>query len=265
MPRVNPPKVLCLAGLDATGGAGLQADIEAVASMGGHALPVLTANTVQDTRDVSSVTPVAPADLLAQGRAVIADAPPDAIKVGLLGNAGVANAVVSLINACPGVPVVVDPICTSGAGTPLASEELMDAMVTLLLPRTTVVTPNTLEARLLTPEADSLGASAQELLSYGCGAVLITGTHDDTPDVIHRLYAGMRLQEQWSYERLPGEYHGSGCTLSAALAGLLGHRLDLITACARALAFTHGCLRAGFAVGRGQRIPDRLHWSATDP
>jgi hydroxymethylpyrimidine/phosphomethylpyrimidine kinase len=261
MARHSLPSVLCLAGLDATGGAGLQADIEAVASMGAHALPVLTANTVQNTRDVVSVTPVAAADLLAQGRAVIDDIAPDAVKVGLLADAEVANAVVSIIDACPGVPVVVDPVCASGAGTRLADDDLLDAIAGLLIPRATIVTPNTLEVRLLAPESDSPRAGAQQLLSAGASAVLVTGTHASTHDVRHHAYSGMRLQETWSYPRLPGEYHGSGCTLSAALAALLAHGLDTLTACKQALDYTHACLRTGLTLGGGQMLPDRLYWS----
>ncbi len=252
------PTVLCLSGLDPTGGAGLQADIETVSSLGCHALSILTANTVQDTRDVFSVMPVSAADILAQARTVIDDITPNAIKVGLVGSADVARAVACVIDLCPGTPVVVDPICSSGAGTPLADDELLDALINLLAPRASVLTPNSLEARLLSPGADSLKASAQELLSYGCEYVLITGTHEDTPEVEHQLYHGMRLEERFRYPRLPHDYHGSGCTLSAALAALLAHGQDPSAACSTALGYTWSSLKAGLDLGKGQRLPNRL-------
>jgi len=144
------PAVLSFAGLDPTGGAGLQADIEALASMGAHGCPVATALTVQDTRTVHRVMPVALTDIVEQARAVLADIPVAAVKVGLLGSVGAAEAVHSILSDHP----------------------------ELILPLATVVTPNTPEARRLAPEADSLEACAQELLDLGARFVLVTGAHE---------------------------------------------------------------------------------------
>ncbi|NIM27404.1 MAG: hydroxymethylpyrimidine/phosphomethylpyrimidine kinase [Gammaproteobacteria bacterium] len=255
---VKQPTVLCFAGLDPTGGAGLQADIEAVGNLGGHALPVLTAVTAQDTRDVRSCTPVGALSIIEQARVVLEDIRVDAFKVGLVGSVEAIGAIHTILKDYEGVPVVVDPVCTSAAGTPLADEEQMDALVSLLLPLATMVTPNTIEARLLTPEADTLGASAQELLSYGCRFVLLTGSHEPSPTIVHRLYSEHRLIESFECERLPGEYHGSGCTLSAAIAVLLGHGLEPLAAAAEALEYTFEALRNASALGHGQLIPQRL-------
>jgi hydroxymethylpyrimidine/phosphomethylpyrimidine kinase len=122
----------------------------------------------------------------------------------------------------------------------------------------TVVTPNTIEARLLTPEADSLNASAQQILSYGCQFVLLTGTHEASLDIEHRLFADRQLVQSFHCERLAGSYHGSGCTLAAAIAALLGHGLDPLAAVGEALDYTLGCLRHATALGGGQLIPNRL-------
>jgi hydroxymethylpyrimidine/phosphomethylpyrimidine kinase len=132
-------------------------------------------------------------------------------------------------------------------------------MVSLLLPLATVVTPNSIEARLLTPEADSLNASAQELLSYGSEFVLLTGTHDPSADVVHRLYGDRRLLQSFRCERLPGRFHGSGCTLASAIAALLGHGLDPLAAAGEAIAYTLETLKRATAFGGGQLIPQRLH------
>jgi hydroxymethylpyrimidine/phosphomethylpyrimidine kinase len=252
------PLVLVFAGLDPTGGAGLHADIEAVGAMGGHALPVATAITAQDTRDVKSCTPVGAMSIIEQARVVLDDVNVDAFKVGLVGSIEAMGAIHTIIREHENIPVVVDPVCASGAGTPLADEEQMDALVSLLLPLATVVTPNTIEARLLSPEADSPQAAAQELLSYGCSFVLLTGTHDPSPDVVHHLFAEMRLIQSFHCERLAGSYHGSGCTLSSAIATLLGHGLEPLAAVSEALDYTLRTLKRAITIGGGQKIPYRL-------
>jgi len=252
------PAVLVFAGLDPTGGAGIQADIEAIGAMGGHALPVATAITAQDTRDVKSCTPVNAMSIIEQARVVLEDIEVDAFKVGLTGSVEAIGAIHTIMKDYEDIPVVIDPVCASGAGTPLTDDEQMDAMVSLLLPLATVITPNTIEARLLTPEADSLNAAAQELLSYGPEFVLLTGTHDASPSIVHRLYSNRRLVQSFSCERLAGSYHGSGCTLSSAIAALLGHGLETLAAVGAALDYTLETLKHASPMGGGQQIPHRL-------
>ena len=224
--------------------------------MPGYALPVVTAITAQDTRDVRSCSPVDALSVIEQARVVLEDVAVDAFKVGLVGSVDAIGAIHTILGDYEGIPVVVDPVCASGAGTALLDDEQLDAMVSL--PRATVVTPNTVEARLLTPEADSLNASAQELLSYGCEFVLLTGTHEPSASIVHRLYSDRQLIDSFECERLPGQYHGSGCTLSAAIAALLGHGVEPLAAVGEALEYTLQCLERGFSLGAGQLIPQRL-------
>jgi len=257
-PSAKRPAVLTFAGLDPTGGAGLQADIEAIGSMGGHALPVATAITAQDTKDVRSCSPVDAVSIIEQARVVLEDVRVDAFKVGMVGGVEAIGAIHTILTEYENIPVVIDPVCASGAGTPLVDEEQIDAMASLLLPLATVITPNTLEARLLTPEADSLNASAQQLMSYGCAFVLLTGGHEASTKIVHRLYSDRQLIESFECERLPGEYHGSGCTLSAAIAALLGHGLEPLAAVGEALTYTLQSLERAYAIGSGQLIPQRL-------
>jgi hydroxymethylpyrimidine/phosphomethylpyrimidine kinase len=252
---------MTFAGLDPTGGAGLQADIEAVTSMGCHALPVITAITSQDTHDVRSVRPVDPLEVVGQARAVLDDIPVAAFKVGLAPSVELVQAIHTILADYPDVPLVVDPVCVAGGGARLVDEEVLNAMVSLLFPRTLIVTPNTVEGRLLAPEADSPGAIAQQIMSYGCRYVLLTGTHEPGKRVVNRLYSDMRLVESLSWERLKGGYHGSGCTLASAIAARVAHGLEPVAAVSGAQQYTWDCLKHAKQMGGGQYLPDRLYWA----
>ena len=255
-----PPVVLCFGGSDSTGGAGLTADMLTLASLGCHPAPVVTAVTAQDTVGIKDFAAVPPELIIAQARAVLEDMPVAAFKTGMLGSTAAVTAVASVIDDYPNIPLIVDPIQHSGRGDPLTAEPLEDALRVLLLPRTLLITPNTDEARVLAPDADTLDACAQELLSLGCDYVLITGTHENTPQVIHRLYGNKRLLDSFQFERLPASYHGSGCTLAAACAASLAHGLDPANAITQALHYTWHSLKHGYRLGMGQHLPDRLYW-----
>lgn len=255
------PVVMTFSGLDPTGGAGVQADIEALASHGCHASPIITALTVQDTHDVSKLLAVDAVLLAEQARAVLEDVPVAAFKIGLLGSVAVVAAIHTILRDYPEIPVILDPILKSGAGTALADNALADAMRSLLLPQTTLLTPNSLEARALAPNADTLAACAMAILESGCEFVLITGTHEHTPQVVNTLYGNHRKLEQFQWQRLDGEYHGSGCTLAASVAGLLAQGREPFTAVHEAQEYTWESLRHGYRIGRGQSIPNRLFWA----
>ena len=244
----NIPVVLAFAGHDPSGGAGLQADIEAVASQGCHAATVVTALTVQDTRDVTEYTAVEAIQVIAQARAILEDIPVAVIKIGMLGSIENAEAVHSILMDYPEIPVVFDPVMASGQGTDLGGQELIGVLQALLLPVTTILTPNGPEARALAPEADTLDACAFALLDHGVDYVLVTGGHEHTPSIINRLYS----------------YHGSGCTLAASIAGLLAQGLEPFTAIHEAQDYTWNTLRHGYRPGLGQHIPHRFFWSADD-
>mgnify|MGYP000629815250 CR=1 FL=1 len=134
-------------------------------------------------------------------------------------------------------------------------------MASLLLPQTTVLTPNSLEARALAPEADSLDACAMALLDRGVEFALVTGTHENTPEVTNRLYANRRLLETFSWDRLPDSYHGSGCTLASSIAGLLAQGLEPFTAIHEAQEYTWETLKNGYRIGMGQHLPNRFFWA----
>lgn len=256
------PVVMTFAGNDPTGGAGLQADIETLASMGCHASPIVTAITMQDTEGIKSYFAIKSSDVIAQARAILEDMPVAAFKIGMVGSVENVEVIHTLINDYPDIPVVLDPILHSGRGDPLADDEIRQAMSVLLFPLTTVLTPNSIEARKLAPQADTLDACAQELLDYGCEFVLITGTHEISTTVNNTLYGNRRTLETFTWERLPASYHGSGCTLAAAIAGLLSQGLEPMNAILEAQEYTWESLKHGYRLGMGQLLPNRLFWGA---
>ena len=266
------PVVLVLAGNDPSGGAGIAADIETLVSLGCHPAPVLTALTVQDTHNVQALLPVSAEQVLAQAQAVLQDLSVAAIKIGVIGSLENALALHSLLAAHPEVPVVLDPVLAAGGGTELASAALLEAIRTQLLPLTTLLTPNSVEARRLVPEAETLEQCALALLARGCRSVLITGGHEtDAADaVVNTLYGSNRCLQHWRWPRLSAEYHGSGCTLAAASAALLAHvdRCEpyfdtaLRSALYHAQDYTWRSLQAAYRPGHGQYVPNRLFWAA---
>jgi hydroxymethylpyrimidine/phosphomethylpyrimidine kinase len=252
------PVVLVFAGHDPSGGAGLQADIEAIASQGAHAATVVTALTIQDTQDVAGYTSIEPEHLTAQARAILEDMPVAVFKLGMLGSIENAEAVHGILTDYPEIPVVVDPVLASGRGTNLGGRAMIEVFHELLLPVTTILTPNGPEARALAPGADTLDACAFTLLAHGVEYVLVTGGHEPAPAVINRLYSGQRLLETFRWERLPYSYHGSGCTLAAGIAALLARGRAPLAAIREAQEYTWHTLRHGYRPGLGQHLPNRL-------
>ncbi|MEW5837265.1 MAG: hydroxymethylpyrimidine/phosphomethylpyrimidine kinase [Pseudomonadota bacterium] len=259
-----PPVVLVFAGLDPTGGAGLSADIEAIISQGCHAAPIATALTVQNTRNVLDVRTLDPLWVIEQARALIEDMPIAAVKIGMVGSAGMVEAIHTLLRDLPRVPVILDPVLQAGGGAELASAALIEAMRELLLPQSTIITPNSLEARRLAPGADNLHACALSLLEQGSEYVLITGAHEPTDEVENLMFGGHRLLESFSWPRLEGEFHGSGCTLASAIAGLMAQGNEPMSAVHQAQDYTWQALEQAYRLGRGQLLPNRLFWGSGD-
>lgn len=254
---LSRPLVLCLSGLDPGGGAGLQADIETVAALGGHALALATCLTVQDTRDVARVEATAPQLLQEQLELLLADSPPQAIKLGLLGSAEQLPLIVRTIRRC-GVPVVCDPVLRAGGGALLHDEDTAAALRRELFGQVTVLTPNAAEARRLCPGAAGLDDCGAALLACGCARVLITGGDEPGERVVNRVYAADHAPRRYDWARLPETFHGAGCTLAAAIAALLARGMDLDEALQQAQEWTQGALQRALRTGRGRRIPGRI-------
>lgn len=260
---INRPVVLSFSGHDPSGGAGVQADIETLVSHKCHAASVITALTEQDSRNVKKVIPQRPADIVDQATAVLKDMPVKAIKIGLIGRHETAMAIYSVLKQYPEIPVILDPVLAAGGGAKMADSQLLSAINEFLLPFTTVLTPNSSEARELSGQID-LNECGLDLLNRGCDYVLITGTHESTPAVANRLFHDHRLWETYSWDRLPASYHGSGCTLAAAIAALIAHGLSPLQAVAEAQEYTWNSLYHAYLPGKGQHNPDRLFWMETE-
>jgi hydroxymethylpyrimidine/phosphomethylpyrimidine kinase len=245
-----PPIVLTFAASDPTGGAGMQADLLTLAALGCHPLSVLTGLTVQDTSGVEHLEPVDARLVARQARRVLAESRVAAFKVGVLASADNVRAVAEVAAAYTNVPLVLDPVLASGRGDELASHAVLATLLEALVPRATVVTPNTLEAERL--------GGAKGLLERGCRYVLVTGTHEPGEEVSNKLYdpAGLVREDRW--QRLPESYHGSGCTLASAIAAQLAKGRAVPEAVREAQEFTWRTLAAGFRSGAGQIVPNRF-------
>jgi hydroxymethylpyrimidine/phosphomethylpyrimidine kinase len=256
-PQAPQGRVLVIAGSDSGGGAGIQADIKTITALGGYAATAITAVTVQNTLGVTGVHPI-PLDIIAaQARAVLDDIGADAIKTGMLGDAGVVETVAAAIDHAGQIPAVVDPVMVAKGGAPLLAEAAIGAVKALMIPRAALLTPNAPEAAALTgltvETTDDLRRAGEALLALGSKAVLMKGGHvagDRVVDVLmtaegETTFEGERIETRHT--------HGTGCTLASACAAGLAQGLPLEQAVARAWNYVHeAMLRApGFGAGHG--------------
>ncbi|MGE0630305.1 MAG: bifunctional hydroxymethylpyrimidine kinase/phosphomethylpyrimidine kinase [Hyphomicrobiaceae bacterium] len=229
----RPPIALTIAGSDSSGGAGIQADLKTFTALGIYGASVLTALTAQNTTGVSAVhTP--PADFVrAQIKAVFDDLKVGAAKTGMLANAAIIEAVADELEKHPGVPLVVDPVMVATSGDRLLDTAAVDVLIKRLLPRATLLTPNLPEAAALLglPEAtdiETAEAQAQALVASGCRAVLVKGGHFEDSAAVDVLAIAGEPPVHISAPRIAtSNTHGTGCTLSAAIAALLADGLSL--------------------------------------
>ncbi len=258
-PNTGPAIVLCLSGHDPSGGAGIQADIETVAAQGCHAATVITCLTLQDSLNVLELAPVSRDLFMAQARLICQDYAIAAIKIGLLGSPVIARAVTKLLdelsNKGLSVPVVLDPVLAAGGGAELTGQHLIEE-IRQLLPRISLLTPNRQEARRLAG-TDAITDAADQILEAGCQAVLVTSADEsDEHTVINQLYQA-HAKQQWQFPKLAAQYHGSGCTLAAAIAARLALGEPLQQALTIAQDYTLQTLRQATKPGHGQCIPHR--------
>ena len=266
----SPPIVVTIAASDPSGGAGIQADLMAIASFGCHPLSVITALTVQDSAGVESIMSIDVDWVEDQARTILEDMPVNVFKIGLLGSVENITVIAEILADYPDIPLVLDPVLASGRGEELSDEDMISAMRELLLPQTTILTPNSLEARRLCQEEEEedectshlpSGECARRLLDYGCEYILLTGTHENTPKVVNDLYHRNGRLRSDTWDRLPGSYHGAGCTLASAVAACLAQGLSVDEAVRQAQEYTWQTLAAGFRPGMGQFIPNRFFWA----
>ena len=259
--RTTPPTVLVFSGSDPSGGAGMQADITAIAALGAHPFSVPTVLTVQDNERVFGVHPL-PSELVRQqARVLIERFRIDAVKLGVVGNRANAEVVAELIRDLrlrqPDLPVVFDPVLANNGGDALSLEEPI-AAIAPLFGLASLITPNRIEAERLCGGGADAEAQSRTLLARGCAHVLLKGGHGpERGVVINQLFGGDGSWQSWSWPRLPGEFHGSGCTLAAASAALLAHGCGMREAVARAQEYCQRALAESYALAPGQRFPNR--------
>ncbi len=262
MPDLRPPCALAIAGSDSGGGAGIQADLKTFAAHGVHGLSAIAALTAQHTRGVAAVHVPPPEFLRAQIDACFDDFRIGAVKIGMLANAAVIHAVADALAFHRPSWIVLDPVMVATSGAKLLEDEALDALRTRLLPMASLVTPNIPEAELLlgraiaTP-ADADAASAEMLEALGAQAVLLKGGHlqaEGRQAAIEDRYRDRSRSMRYAHQRLDLDAHGTGCTLSSAIAANLCRGLALPDACARAADYVHAGLRGGYPPGRGDVI-----------
>lgn len=223
------PVVLSIAGSDCSGGAGIQADLKTISSLGVYAATAITAITIQNTTGVKQSIPLPPTTVAAQIEAVLTDLNVKVIKIGMVCNKEIIQAIVSQLEAHPSIPVIVDPIIVSSSGRTLLEPDAIESLKQLLLPKTWLITPNLPEAELLTgvhiSHENDLNLAAQAFTHYGCIYTLIKGGHRSSKEMTDVLFgtpsSNNVTQRLISFNRTKVESvntHGTGCTLSSAIA-----------------------------------------------
>ena len=249
---------LTIAGSDSGGGAGIQADLKTFAAHRVHGLSALAALTAQHTRGVTAVHVPEVAFLRAQVEACFDDFDVRVVKLGMLATASVIDTVASLLDAHPGVPVVLDPVMVATSGAKLLADEALEALRSRLLPRATIATPNLPEAELLLDASiDSVGAmrdAAQALRSRGAQAVLLKGGHLQAEGDVVDVFVDGTGAHEIRHPRLALEAHGTGCTLASAIAARIALGDDVRSACIAASDYVHRALRGGYRPGRSDIV-----------
>jgi hydroxymethylpyrimidine/phosphomethylpyrimidine kinase len=259
------PVVLTIAGSDSSGGAGIQADLKTFAALRCFGTSAITALTAQNTTGVRAVAPCPPDVVAAQIDAVVADLPVKAAKTGMLVDAPTIEAVAAAL-ASTTFPLVVDPVMISKSGHALLHDDAIDALLTRIVPRAALVTPNLPEAARLTGIAldgtasdDDVVRAGRALLSRGAQAVLVKGGHAEGDVVVDVLVRPDGVQRFTSTRHATRHTHGTGCTLSAAIACLLARGFPLEAAVARAVAYVNQAIAQAPGLGEGNGPLHHLH------
>ncbi|MEX6632407.1 bifunctional hydroxymethylpyrimidine kinase/phosphomethylpyrimidine kinase [Hyphococcus lacteus] len=256
-------RVLIIAGSDPSGGAGIQADIKTVTALGGYAMTAITVLTVQNTRGVSAVHPVAANVIADQIDATLSDIGADAIKIGMIGDVDTAGVIEAALKQHPNIPVVLDPVLVATSGDALAKGGVAEFIRDHLLPISYVVTPNTDEAMALTgisvTDSDSVVQAGEALIAYGVDAALVKGGHMNGPTVEDTLVAadGVRVFTTPRIETT--STHGTGCTLSSAIATEIAQGNALQTSVDRAIDYVHKAIATAPGFGNGHGPLNHCH------
>ncbi len=254
------PAVMCFSGLDPSGGAGIQADIESFASLGCHVCPMITSLTAQNTENLIQSYPVDSTILEQQADIIINDFSIQWIKIGLMGSPAVIDTLVKIANNNTTLNIELDPILAAREAKQLAGQVQKEKITHQLLPLTFLVTPNSQEAHELAPEFKSLADCAKQILDTGCKHILITDCKPNTNSIVNQLWNHQGIVQEDEWPRLPDTYHGSGCTLSSAITACLAKHKTLLEAVTIGQSFAWKACQQGQPLGQGQLLPDRFYW-----
>lgn len=257
MTSLPPPRILAIAGSDSSGGAGIQADIKTITMLGGYAMTAITAITAQNTLGVQGIAPIAPGMVAQQIASCVDDIGVDAVKIGML---AAPDAIAAVAGALEGlaVPIVLDPVMIATSGAELVGPEAVAALRGQLFPRAVLLTPNLPELAHLAgralPTHEAMIAAAQELAETSGAAVLAKGGHADSERITDVLIVPGEAPRAFDHARIITRHtHGTGCTLSSAIATLLGRGLPLAEAVGEARRFVLAAIKAapGYGAGNG--------------
>ena len=254
---------------DPSGGAGLQADVQTISSLNCHPVSIATGFSVQDTTGVEKLIAVDSELVNDQARLILKDMQISIFKLGVLGSKDNIIAISKIITDHPDIPLIIDPILASGRGDKFLDGDTINLMMKSLFPKSLLITPNIVEARqLVTNGVENINLSISDCVGHfreiGCQNILITGTHDNTKNVTNTLYSPIDRITPYHWERLPGNYHGSGCTLTSAISAYYALGLSIGEAVEEAQLFTWKTLKNSFKPGKGQMIPNRFFQISDD-
>lgn len=263
-PNQHPPVVLAFGVLDPAGGGGLQADIETAASLGGHCTPIATALCTSGAPGSTTTLAIDNTVLIEQARSVLEDMAVSAIKIGFTGSVGNIEAIHSILRDYPHIPVVLHPALNLWDPEEAHQADLLGALTELLLPMTTVANVNLGEIRQITPEADTLDASAQAVINRGCEYLLISGTGQQKQQYQNSLYSSQGLVKDYQWDQTSPSCHSSASTLASSVATYLAHNCQLIAAIEQGQNYTWQTLVTARQLGSGNAIPHRFYWADHD-
>lgn len=265
------PCILSIAGSDCSGGAGIQADLKTISALGGYAATAITAITVQNTTGVRAIHAVPPVYVRGQIEVVMEDIRPDAVKIGMINEVEIVKVIASCLRRYQPRYVVFDPVMVSTSGHKLIEDDAVSALTRELMPLSSLITPNLSEAKVLTGHSinnvEEMKAAAPDLLKFGCGAVLLKGGHLEGGKMCDVLQiAGEDEPHLFVSDKIESKNtHGTGCTLSSAIATFLALGYDMTQAVERAKAYVTGGINAGKEVHIGEGHGPLNHFYAPVP
>ncbi len=257
MKKYKYPSVLTIAGFDSSGGAGIQADIKTISALGCYATSVLTALPIQNTQGVKNIFPIPVKTVAEQLEVVLEDIVPDAIKIGMVHTSALVDTIVSVLEKYPNVPVIFDPVMVATSGHRLIEDQTINTLVKKLLPIAAIITPNMDEAAILAntevKTLEDMKLAGRNIKELGCKNILLKGGHQQTETLISLLLDDANEYHSFSFSKInTNNTHGSGCTLSSAIASLMAQKKSIFEAVELGQQYVFNAIKSGADVQIGK-------------